>query len=428
MLSIEDNEKITQTGPGTPMGDVFRRFWIPALLASELPERDGTPVRFKLLSERLVAFRDSEGRVGILEERCPHRHASLYWGRNEESGLRCVYHGWKFDVHGTCLDQPAEPADSRFKDALRAIAYETHEAGGIIWTYMGPKDKIPPFPEFEWTLLPAEHSMASKRLQQCNYLQNLEGELDTAHANFLHRNFEEGESVLPGADVARKRYLIAETDFGMLAMARSDEPDDQYYWRMTPFHLPSYTLIPGPPENANTFTAAIPMDDTHMWGFTVTWHHAHPLDDRQQANIRLDGVRGGIGPHVRVQPGTFLTEANLENEYLIDREKQRHGSFTGIPGTRVQDLAVQEDQDGPVCRRFEEHLGTTDRAIVGARRLLLRLADELSQGSEPSAVRHPEAFRIRSVAMNASRDADPVAVWNSGQPESSSPTAISTPS
>src|SRR3984957_16552993 len=190
MLSIEENEKITQTGPGTPMGDLFRRFWLPALLSSEIPERDGPPVRFKLLSERLVAFRDSDGKIGILEERCPHRHASLYWGRNEESGLRCVYHGWKFATDGTCLDMPAEPEGSHFKDNLSAIAYSVHEAGGIIWAYMGPKDNEPPFPEFEWTLLPAENSRVHKRLQECNYLQNLEGELDTSHANFLHRSWD----------------------------------------------------------------------------------------------------------------------------------------------------------------------------------------------------------------------------------------------
>jgi phthalate 4,5-dioxygenase oxygenase subunit len=387
MLSIADNEKITRTGPGTPMGAVFRRFWIPALLSSELVERDGPPVRFMLLNERLVAFRDSEGKIGILEERCPHRHASLYWGRNEEGGLRCVYHGWKFTTDGTCVDQPAEPEDSRFKDHLRAISYAAHEAGGIIWAYMGPKDLEPPFPEFEWTLLPPEHSAATKRLQVCNYLQNLEGELDTAHANFLHRNIKEGDPIMPRADLARKRFLIAETDFGMLAMARSDEGPDEYYWRMTPFHLPSYTLIPGPLDNANTFTAAVPIDDTHMWGFTVTWHHARPLDDREQMNVSLEGVRGGIGPHVVVDD-KWRPEANMENDYFLDREKQRTESFTGIPGTRVQDLAVQEDQDGPICFRHQEHLGTTDRAIVGARRLLLTMADDLEKGIEPVQPRH----------------------------------------
>jgi len=415
MLSVEDNQTITQTGPGTPMGDVFRRFWIPALLSSELADRDGTPVRFRLLSERLVAFRDSEGRIGILEERCPHRHASLYWGRNEESGLRCVYHGWKFDVNGTCLDQPAEPEDSRFKDHLSAIAYDAHEAGGIIWAYMGPKDKKPPFPEFEFTLVPDGHFAAAKRFQQCNYLQNLEGELDTAHANFLHRSWKPGEEdVMPDSNARRKRYFISETSFGMLCMARSDAPNNEYYWRMTPFHLPSYTLIPGPYDAANTFTAAIPADDTHMWGFTVTWHHERPLRDNELASA----VRA------KVDPKTWLPDANMSNDYLRDLDKQKNGSWTGIDLVRIQDMAVQEDQDGPVCRRFEEHLGTTDRAIVGGRRLLLTLAERLTQDLEPPQAQNAKSYRVRSVAEFAPRDVDPVEVWERGQPVPAGTTVI----
>ena len=295
MLSIEDNDKIIQTGPGTPMGDLFRRFWIPALLSKELPDRDGAPVRFMLLNERLVAFRDSAGNLGILEERCPHRHASLYWGRNEEGGLRCVYHGWKFNTAGDCLDQPAEPEDSKFKDHLHAIAYEVHEAGGIIWAYMGPKDKIPPFPEFEWTFLPDENYFAHKRLQQCNYLQNLEGELDTAHLNFLHRQWRDGE-IMPPADLRRKRFFLAETDFGLLLMARSDAGPDDYYWRMTPFHLPSYTLIPDQPQNSST--AAVPIIDTTMWGFTVHWHADKPLEESRRMYMDVDDK-------------TFMPERNM---------------------------------------------------------------------------------------------------------------------
>ena len=412
MLSVEDNQTITQTGPGTPMGDLFRRFWIPALLSSELEEPDGPPVRFKLLSERLVAFRDSDGRVGILEERCPHRHASLYWGRNEESGLRCVYHGWKFDVNGTCLDQPAEPADSRFKDHLSAIAYETHEAGGIVWTYMGPKDKVPPFPEFEWTLLPEDHSFAHKRLQRCNYLQNLEGELDTAHLNFLHRSWNpEEEDFMPDADLRRKRYLISETDFGMLAMARSDAPNDEYYWRMTPFHLPSYTLIPGPYDAANTWTAAIPIDDTNMWGFTVTWHHERPLNEREQLM-----ASGGAGSAVQVDPKTFVPIANRDNDFLRDTSLIKNGSWTGIPGVRLQDMAVQEDQDGPICFRHEEHLGTTDRAIVGARRMLLGLAEKAARGrgADPGSAPGVVSHSLRRDELAALRR--PGRGWTAGQP------------
>ena len=400
MLTTEENTRLTQTGPGTPMGNLFRRFWLPALLSEEVSEPDGMAVRFKLMGERLVAFRDSEGRVGILDERCPHRHASLYWGRNEESGLRCAYHGWKFDVTGQCLDMPAEPDGSRMKESVCAVSYDTHEAGGVVWIYMGPKDKKPPFPQYEFTLLPETHSAAHKRLQLCNWLQNVEGEIDTAHLNFLHRSFADGNGVMPRADLAKKRFFLAETDFGFVAMARSDEPGDQYYWRMTPFQLPAYTIIPG---SGTSMTLAVPIDDTNMYGFTIRWDPEKPMDVKR---IMMD-----------VDPKTYLPLANMTNDYQRDRERQLHENFTGIVDIRTQDMAVQEDQDGPICRREEEHLGTTDRAIVGARRLLLKLAEDLENGIDPPHVSHPEAFCLRSVAVTAPRDADPVQLWKQDQPE-----------
>src|ERR1700722_431035 len=183
MLSKEENELLTQTGPGTPMGELFRRFWLPALLSSELPEPDCAPVKLTILSEDLVAFRDSEGRVGVLERYCPHRGSSLFWGRNEESGLRCVYHGWKFDVTGSCVDMPNEPMESRFREKIRTTAYPTEERGGVIWIYMGPKDLHPQMPELEWTLVPENQRYVTKRITACNYLQNVEGEVDSAHVS-----------------------------------------------------------------------------------------------------------------------------------------------------------------------------------------------------------------------------------------------------
>jgi phthalate 4,5-dioxygenase len=404
MLSIEENERITQTGPGTPMGNLFRRFWLPVLLSSELVRPDDPPVRVQVLSERLIAFRDSDGRIGLLEERCPHRHASLYWGRNEECGLRCAYHGWKFTVDGTCVDAPAEPAESRLKDAIQATAYATHEAGGVIWAYMGPPDKQPPFPDFEWALLPDTHYRVSKRLQQCNYLQNLEGELDTSHVNFLHRSWKEGGSVMPPADLARKRYLLAETDFGLLCLARSDSGPDDYYWRMTPFLLPTFTH---PPVGFNSFLAAMPRNDESMWGFAVSWNPERPLRD--------DDTRGSATT-LKVDPNTFIPEANISNDYLRDLDRLRTESFTGIRLIKEQDMAVQEDQDGPLMRRHEEHLGVTDRAIVGARRLLLRLADDLERGIDPPHVQHPESYRLHSLQITAPRGKSPVDLWTQAQP------------
>jgi phenylpropionate dioxygenase-like ring-hydroxylating dioxygenase large terminal subunit len=406
MLSVADNEKITRTGPGTPMGEVFRRFWVPALLSSELPERDGTPVKVGLLGENLIAFRDSSGRVGLLDSRCPHRHANLYWARNEDNGLRCVYHGWKFTVDGTCVDQPAEPAESHFKDHVCAIAYQTHEAGGIVWAYLGPKDKTPPFPQFDWIDREPDQYFAHKRLQVCNYLQNLEGEVDTAHLNFLHRAFGPDGQILPPENLRRKRYFVAETPFGLACMARSDEENDQYYWRMTPFMLPSFTQIPSPIGDVKSLTAATPIDDTTSWGFTVAWHPEHQLD-RSRAASPLS---------MEVDPVTFLPAANIYNDYQRDLDKQKHENWTGIGAIRTQDMAAQEDQDGPICRRDQEHLGVTDRAIVATRRLLLQLAEQLEQGIEPAQAQNAEGYRARSVAGTAPRSLDPTELWKQGQP------------
>ncbi|MCH6546129.1 MAG: Rieske 2Fe-2S domain-containing protein [Deltaproteobacteria bacterium] len=187
MLSREDNERLTRTGRGTPMGDLMRRYWIPAMLTWELPEPDCPPIRVRLLGEDLVAFRDTNGVVGVLDNHCPHRRASLFFGRNEECGLRCVYHGWKYDVDGHCVDQMNEPI--QFKDKVHLAAYPTIEQGGAIWAYMGPTELQPPPPMFAWTQVPSSHRHVTKVVQDCNWLQGLEGGIDTSHAQILHRNF-----------------------------------------------------------------------------------------------------------------------------------------------------------------------------------------------------------------------------------------------
>src|SRR5579864_8849718 len=188
MITHEQNEYLTRTGPGTPMGGLFRRYWIPALLAQELPEPDCPPVRLKLLCERLIAFRDTQGRVGLMDEFCAHRGVSLWFGRSEEDGLRCSYHGWKYDVTGQCVDVPSEPPESGFCRKIKLASYPCIELGDVIWTYMGPPERMPPRPEFEWVKVPAPHRYISKRSQDCNYLQAMEGGIDSSHISFLHRH------------------------------------------------------------------------------------------------------------------------------------------------------------------------------------------------------------------------------------------------
>jgi phthalate 4,5-dioxygenase len=390
MLSRKENEYLTQVGPGTPVGKLFRRHWLPALLSSELPEPDCPPVRLKLLGEDLVAFRATSGRVGVLDTYCPHRNANLFWGRNEEEGLRCVYHGWKFDADGACMDMPNEPARSRFAEKIRQPAYATAEKGGVIWVYMGPPELEPKLPELEWTLVPETHRNPSKRIQACNWLQNLEGEVDSSHANFLHaqlgpdrrpiRNDQRDEDLHPV-------FSVLETDYGLAIAARRDHGPDEYYWRITPFMLPSYTIIPGTYSDAYTFTGAVPRDDTSTIGITVTWSSEHPVPQRPFVEVDSD----------------FVPLQNKGNDYLIDRVAQKTVSYTGIKGVRVQDMAVQEDQRGPISDRSREHLGASDTGVIATRRRILRQAQALARGAEPPQVHSPEAYRIRSMALVADR-------------------------
>jgi len=224
MLTKEDNELISQVGPGAPMGRVMREYWLPALLSSELPGTDSDPLRVRMLGEELIAFRDTNGQVGLVGANCPHRGASLFFGRNEECGLRCVYHGWKFDVTGQCVDMPSEPAESNFKAKIKATAYPCRERGGIIWTYMGPLAEPPDLPELEWNLVPAEHRQISKRVQECNWLQALEGGIDSSHSYFLHSTIEREQEMRgavtgPRAYLSRQKhchYEYLDTEFGTL--------------------------------------------------------------------------------------------------------------------------------------------------------------------------------------------------------------------
>jgi phthalate 4,5-dioxygenase len=390
MLSRKDNNYITEIGPGTPMGNLFRRYWLPALLAEELPEADCPPVRLKLLGEDLVAFRTTRGRPAVLDTWCPHRNANLFWGPNEQDGLRCVYHGWKFDADGSCVDMPNEPPRSRFAEKIKQPAYQAVDAGGVIWVYMGPPELSPAVPELEWTLVPESQRSVSKRIQACNWLQNLEGEVDSSHANFLHANL--GPDRRPIRNDERDEDLhpvfsVLETDYGLAICARRDAGPDKYYWRITPFMLPSYTISPGTFGGSYTFTGAVPRDATTMIGITATWNTEHEIPKR---------------PFVDVDEDYFPLQ-NKGNDYLIDREAQKTVSFTGIRGVRVQDMAVQEDQRGPISDRTTEHLGSSDTGVIATRRRVLRQARALEKGIEPPQPARAEAYRVRSMAVVADR-------------------------
>lgn len=398
------------------MGNLLRRFWQPVALSSELPSADCDPVRVRVLGEDLVAFRDSNGSVGLFAANCPHRGASLFFGRNEEAGLRCVYHGWKFTTDGTCVDMPNEPAESDFRTKVKAAAYPVQERGGVLWAYFGPADDIPGPPELEWTHVPESHRMVSKRIQDCNFLQNVEGEVDSSHVSFLHRKGgaaapEDFRSILPDymARDTAPRFFVLPTEYGLVIGARRDAEVDTYYWRITQFLMPSYTMIPVPVGLPVSFTAATPIDDERMMGFTVTWHPDRPLDRQER-----DQVETWMGVHTEVDPRTFLPVRNKANDYLIDRQLQRSGaSFTGIRGIREEDLAVQEGM-GQIFDRSNEHLGSSDLAVIATRRRLLDAVHALAErGEAPYEARNADGYRVRSAALVLPRDV----VWNEGAAE-----------
>ena len=263
MLSREENELLTRTGAGTPMGELMRRYWIPALFADQLAERDGPPVRVKLLGERLVAFRDTEGRIGLLDERCPHRTASLFFGRNEECGLRCVYHGWKFDVAGNCVDQPSEPEGSNFRHKVKVTSYPCVERGGLIWTYMGPPQMKPAFPEIEWTQVPATYRVVTRHMQECNWLQALEGGFDVTHLAFLHRGTADVLHSRPFH--VPSRYEVVRADFGLISASGRETPDGMS-WFANPMLMPFHKIISVEPLGAHAW---VPIDDENTMNYSV---------------------------------------------------------------------------------------------------------------------------------------------------------------
>ena len=385
MLSPEDNELLTRTDSGTPMGELIRRYWIPALLSEEIPAPDRPPVRVRMLGEDLVAFRDTQGRVGLLGERCAHRGTSLYFGRNEECGLRCVYHGWKYDVEGNVLETPAEPGDSDFRKKLHHTAYPTREAGGVIYAYLGPREKMPLFPAYEWTQVPLQQTYVTKCLMECNYLQGLEGECDSSHLSFLHRAFtNERNQPLYKIDTA-PAYETEETDFGVRLIATRNAADNQHYVRFSAFVLPVYGCVPaGRPTNeldGYEIHTYVPADDTHTWRYDIGFRRSRGVSEEEVHR------RKQIGPD-------YLRIRNASNNYLQDRRMQKTVNFTGIEDFLNHDACATESM-GPVFDRSKEHLGVSDKAVIAVRKCLLSIVKALQQGEDPPhLVRDPQSNRF----------------------------------
>ena len=398
MLRKEQNDLLTQTGPGTPAGKLFRCYWLPVLLAEELPENDCPPVRVKVLSERLLAFRDTQGRLGLIDEFCAHRGVSLWFGRNEENGLRCPYHGWKYDVTGQCVEVPSEPVESGFCKKIKLAAYECIERGDVIWIYMGPPDHKPAPPNFEWATVPPTHRFVSKRAQECNWLQALEGGIDSVHVSFLHRHDLRSDAlhISKGAEFTREtdaRFEVIETRGGMVIGVRRPATAHQLYWRLTQWVMPFHTMIPPYGDNALNGHAFVPIDDENcmVWCFT---HHP----TRRLSTHELDTMRRGGGIHVKLLANSFRPVVNKDNDYMIDRVAQKHHkSYSGVKGIAMQDAAIQESC-GPIQDRSKENLVSTDNGVIMARARLREAALAVMQGEMPDGL-DPATHAVRSAAI-----------------------------
>jgi phenylpropionate dioxygenase-like ring-hydroxylating dioxygenase large terminal subunit len=316
MLKPEDNELLCRVGPGTPMGELFRRFWLPAFIPSELAEPDGEPIAFRLLGEDLVAFRDTEGRIGVLDAYCPHRRAPLHFGRNEQCGLRCVYHGWKFDVDGKCVEMPNERPKTDFKHKVRMKAYYAEEWGGYIWLYMGPSDRKPPLPQFEWATLPPEQRWQQKWHYHANYMQGLEGELDTCHTSFLHR-VDDVSTLSPGLAESTAnwgkdgmpRLDVRDTEYGYFYGSQRDMGDGLFNWRLTQWVLPSNSIIPHAKFPISS-RAYIPIDDENTFVFGTSFNPEAPMTAADREYLET-----GLGAAPKLIPDTFTPpESTIRTE------------------------------------------------------------------------------------------------------------------
>jgi nitrite reductase/ring-hydroxylating ferredoxin subunit len=396
MLTADENQILCRVGPATPMGELMRRYWQPALLSSDLPHPDCAPKRLRLLGQDFVAFRGTDGRVGVLNEGCCHRGASLVLGRVEGGGIRCIFHGWKFAADGTILETP-NAADSKLKENYKAKAYPAREAGDMIWVYLGPPDKQPPFRQFAYMNMPDGHRIVIRRNMDCNYLQVMEGGLDSSHVGILHADL--AQRVDLNSDKIRTAFgdqshvvsaaqtdiEVRDTDFGFdyAALRIEGNGRDKYSARITPFIMPNLTIVP-PGTFSNMY---IPYDDTHTGWIVTFWDDSKRID--RDAVLKVAGLNC---------PGAWVNDKLMlsrENNFMQDRQAMANGSWSGIDGVSLEDAAVQLSM-GPIHDRTQEHLVPADRAIIRARRMLLDNVRRVQNGQDPIGLRPSDTLKIRA--------------------------------
>jgi phenylpropionate dioxygenase-like ring-hydroxylating dioxygenase large terminal subunit len=349
----------------------------------------------------MLALRDSEGRFGLIDEYCAHRGVSLWFGRNEDCGIRCPYHGWKYDVTGQCTDVPSEPEESGYAQKIKLKSYPLIERGGVLWTYMGPPEQQPPLPEWEFITVPRNQTMTTKRFQETNWLQAMEGGIDSSHVSFLHSGDLNRDPLFRGAkgnkyNLSDRKpvFEVVESEGGLFIGVRRNAENGSYYWRITQWVMPCFTMIPPRGTHSVHGHFWIPIDDENCWAWSYEYHPTRAL-----TRDEVEAVREGKGIHVKYVPGTYLPAANKENDYLMDRQAQKAGlTYSGVEGIAMQDASLQESM-GPIVDRTKENLVSTDNGIIMARHRLMRAVKALvDKGAVPPGV-DPVHQRVRSASL-----------------------------
>ncbi len=402
-MRTDEHALLAGIAADTPMGALLRRYWTAALLSREL-EPEGSPVRVRLLDEDLIAFRDREGRVGLVGEHCAHRGASLYFAKNADCGLRCWYHGWMYDRDGHCIDMPNEPPQSRFSDKVKLKAYPCVERNGVVWTYMGPAEKRPALPALEWLTVPESHVYVSKRLQACNWLQGMDGDIDGCHLGFLHGHVI--EQVPDLKEFRSAKWLIRDLHpvfdpvaipCGILLSTRRRAEADTYYYRVNQWFLPGYTTIPLPGLGPQAGHSWIPRDVGESWVFTFSWHPSRPLTAEERAEFEA----GTSAVHAQLVPGSFVPVHAKANDYAGPDAPPACQPWMRIKNFQDQDMCITESM-GTLYDRTRESLGSTDSVINQTRRRLVAAARGVADGMDAPGL-DPEGFRFRPYSAELPR-------------------------
>ncbi len=402
MLSREDNETLARVGPGTQMGALMRQYWIPFLKSTDVAA-GAQPYRVRLLGEDLVAFRDQAGNVGLVDHACPHRGAPMVFARSEDDGIRCIYHGWKFDTTGQCREMPAEPADSPMCKRMTITAYPVRERNGVLWAYMGPdRESPPPLPDVEWNMVPESHCQVTIRVQECNWLQALEGEIDSAHAAILH-GWRKGSTISNWrqADDLVPTFELVQHDGGVSIAARRKDGAGDNYVRVNQFLMPFWTLVPPQKQFPDLSGHAwVPIDDEHTLALMFSYTPDQPLYEKAR-KVFIEGYKGRETGHhsesayekkpLTTPFHTYWSRYNRANAYDYNYE-------SGMPGLWLEDAACQSGV-AAIYDRSREHLGTTDAGIARVRRMLLDTVRKLGQDVRPVSAIQPQKLAMRAISI-----------------------------